>query len=270
MFDLKDVKVWRRCPQEIGRTSRTRDGVRLPAMLFVAALAVSAAACSSSTTPAATKASRSTADRASGSATVLASASSQYGSILVNSRGVTLYRYTEDSAGTSACNGGCDTVWPALTVPAGTTPSAGPGVTGSLGTITRQDGSKQVTFDGSPLYTYSGDTAAGQTSGQGIENLWFVVPASGAASPASPGVTTTAPSGTGTTPSSTSAPSNAGSSKANSTPATSAPAPSPTPTPAPTTAPTTAQTTPPTTSPPTTAPPTTTPTTSQPGGGYGY
>lgn len=81
---------------------------------------------------------------------------------------MTVYTFSNDKAnsGTSACTGGCLTKWPALTVSAGTKPTAGSGVTGMLGTFTRTDnGTLQVTYNGLPLYFYSGDKAPGDTNG---------------------------------------------------------------------------------------------------------
>lgn len=81
--------------------------------------------------------------------------------------GHTLYGDDADTpgSGVTACYGGCATVWPPLTVPPGTTPTGGPGATGAVGTITRADGTIQVTYRGMPLYFYSGDTQAGTTNG---------------------------------------------------------------------------------------------------------
>jgi predicted lipoprotein with Yx(FWY)xxD motif len=81
--------------------------------------------------------------------------------------GLTLYVFANDTAnsGKSACTGSCATTWPPLTVPSGTTPSAGSGANGKLGTIARDDGTTQVTYDGLPLYHYDGDSAAGDTNG---------------------------------------------------------------------------------------------------------
>jgi predicted lipoprotein with Yx(FWY)xxD motif len=91
------------------------------------------------------------------------------GTVLVaGSNGMTVYTFSKDTAnsGTSACSGGCATTWPPLTVSAGTKPTAGPGVTGTVGTITRADtGALQVTYNGLPLHFYSGDHAAGDTNG---------------------------------------------------------------------------------------------------------
>jgi predicted lipoprotein with Yx(FWY)xxD motif len=102
-------------------------------------------------------------------ATVEAKPVGNLGTILVaGTNGMTVYTFTNDvkDSGTSACTGGCLTRWPALTVPAGTAPTAGDGVTGTLGTITRSDdGTTQVTYNGLPLYFFSGDAAPGDTNG---------------------------------------------------------------------------------------------------------
>ena len=102
-------------------------------------------------------------------ATVEAKAAGGAGTVLVaGSNGMTVYTFDKDVAnsGTSACTGDCLARWPALSVPAGTTPVAGAGVTGTLGTITRaDDGSLQVTYNGLPLYFFAGDTKPGDTNG---------------------------------------------------------------------------------------------------------
>lgn len=111
----------------------------------------------------------------SGKAVVDETMNAKLGAILVTSKGLTLYRFTPDTATTSACNAGCAPIWPPLTVPAGTTtPTGATGITG-LGTIRRSDGTVQVTYKGHPLYMYSGDTAAGQTNGQGLFGKWFAL-----------------------------------------------------------------------------------------------
>jgi predicted lipoprotein with Yx(FWY)xxD motif len=110
-------------------------------------------------------------------ATIVATDVGDVGTILVaGSNGMTLYTFTEDTpnSGTSACTGGCITAWPALTVAAGETPSAGDGISGTLGTITRaDDGSLQVTYNGLPLYFFANDEAPGDTNG--IYDKWEVV-----------------------------------------------------------------------------------------------
>ena len=96
--------------------------------------------------------------------------------VVASSNGMTLYTFDKDVAdgGTSACTGGCIAKWPALTVPAGSTPTAASGITGKLGTITRtDDGTLQVTYNGKPLYFFSGDKAAGDSNG--IYTGWSAV-----------------------------------------------------------------------------------------------
>jgi predicted lipoprotein with Yx(FWY)xxD motif len=98
------------------------------------------------------------------------------GKILVNSAGFTLYIFKNDSPGQSNCSGSCAALWPPLTISKNAHPTAGTGVKGLLGVIQRSDGSYQVTYNGAPLYLYAGDTKAGETNGQGLKNLWYVVP----------------------------------------------------------------------------------------------
>jgi predicted lipoprotein with Yx(FWY)xxD motif len=98
--------------------------------------------------------------------------------LLTNARGLTLYWFAPDTSTKSACYGSCAAYWPPVTG----SPSAGPGVTGTLGTITRTDGTVQATYDGHPLYTYIGDNAPGQASGNNLNlngGLWHDVPITG-------------------------------------------------------------------------------------------
>jgi len=122
-----------------------------------------------------------TASTASKKGTVMTAHSSKFGTILVASNGMTLYRYTPDMKHESACTGACATYWPPLLVKAGATPTAGSGATASLlGTTKRSNGAMQVTYAGWPLYFYAGDKKAGQTNGQGFEKSWYVVSTTGA------------------------------------------------------------------------------------------
>jgi predicted lipoprotein with Yx(FWY)xxD motif len=98
--------------------------------------------------------------------------------LLTNAEGLTLYWFAPDTSTKSACYGSCAAYWPPVTG----TPSAGPGVTGTLGTITRTGGATQATYDGHPLYTYIGDSAPGTASGNNINlngGLWHDVPITG-------------------------------------------------------------------------------------------
>ena len=87
--------------------------------------------------------------------------------VLVDSQGMTLYWFAIDTSSKSNCSGSCATYWPPVTGPV----TAGSGVTGTLGTITRSDGTKQATYLGHPLYTYVGDKSPGQNKGNGLEPL---------------------------------------------------------------------------------------------------
>jgi predicted lipoprotein with Yx(FWY)xxD motif len=167
-----------------------------------------------------------------GATTVSVSESADFGPILVDGEGMSLYLFTNDTqdSGTSTCTGDCLLEWPALTCTAagvdntntnsnantnanantnsndntnananantndntnGTTGTAsdcspeamaGEGVDATLlGTITRDDGSTQVTYNGWPLYYFHEDVAAGDTNGQGVEGVWFLVSPEGEA-----------------------------------------------------------------------------------------
>jgi predicted lipoprotein with Yx(FWY)xxD motif len=99
--------------------------------------------------------------------------------VLTNSAGLTLYWFAPDTSTTSKCTGSCATYWPPVKGPA----TAGSGVTGTLGVITRPDGTMQATYDGHPLYTYVADTAPGQNKGNGLNisgGLWYEMTVSGA------------------------------------------------------------------------------------------
>jgi predicted lipoprotein with Yx(FWY)xxD motif len=104
---------------------------------------------------------------AAGGSTVMVKSLGGANGLVAGSNNMTLYTFDSDVAnnGKSACTGGCATTWPPLTVPSGTTPTAGAGASGALKTITRDDGSIQVTYNGMPLHFYSGDTAPGDTNG---------------------------------------------------------------------------------------------------------
>jgi predicted lipoprotein with Yx(FWY)xxD motif len=105
------------------------------------------------------------------------------GTYLTGASGQALYLWVADSGGKSSCSGSCAKVWPPLTTKG--TPIAGHGVKASdLGTITRSDGTKQVTYNGHPLYSFVEDTAAGATKGQGSDGFgakWWLVAPSGSA-----------------------------------------------------------------------------------------
>lgn len=107
--------------------------------------------------------------------TVALDSSAELGDYLVAYNGMTLYTFANDEPGVSTCADDCATAWPPFTVRPGTALAGGPGVTGELATIERADGTLQVTYDGWPLYFWAEDTAPGDTTGQGVGDVWFVV-----------------------------------------------------------------------------------------------
>jgi len=93
------------------------------------------------------------------------------GSYLTDAKGMTLYTFKKDSTGKSACAGECVAKWPLYyREKVGVDPK----MAADFGTITRDDGQKQTTYKGLPLYYFAGDKAAGETKGQGVKDVWFV------------------------------------------------------------------------------------------------
>jgi len=159
-------------------------------LTLLAGLVLAAAACTPTGTTAPTTAALPTqaatqapatqppaSEPAAAGATVNAQAVGDAGTILVDgATGMTLYNFTMDvkDSGKSVCTGGCLETWPALTVAAGETPTGGSGVTGTLGTITREDnGELQVTYKGLPLYFFKNDQAPGDLNG--VYENWVTV-----------------------------------------------------------------------------------------------
>lgn len=117
--------------------------------------------------------------------TVAVTTHPQHGVILTDAAGMTLYLFTQDEAGESTCYDDCAAAWPPLTVEG--SPTVPDGLPGEVGTTERDDGSAQVTYEGTPLYYWQGDEQPGDATGHGVNDVWFVV------HPACPGE-----SGTGT------------------------------------------------------------------------
>ena len=143
------------------------------------ASALVAAACSSAATAAPAAGGSAS---ASATGTVITTQAGSGGTFLTDGSGRTVYLWAKDGMNMSACSGACATAWPP--VPAtGTLTAAGSAKASDLGTITRPGGTKQATYDGHPLYYFVGDSAAGQTNGQGSDNFgakWWLVAPSGA------------------------------------------------------------------------------------------
>src|SRR5215469_15518166 len=143
----------------------------------LAALALALSACASSTSSSSTPAT--SAPAAGASSSTLSMTTINGTAVVTNSKGMTLYWFVPDSSTASNCSGSCATYWP----PVIGAVTAGSGVTGTLGSITRPDGTTQATYDGHPLYTYVGDSAPGQAKGNGLNisgGLWYEMTVSGA------------------------------------------------------------------------------------------
>jgi predicted lipoprotein with Yx(FWY)xxD motif len=181
------------------RTSLRTFGVSLP----LVGVAVLLAACSSSsssssaaaapaTTPATTSSASASAaptsapasaasgttasgTTASGTTLALKTETGKAGIWLTNSAGRALYIYTKDKGTTSECYGACATAWPPLTATGKVTISGKFVASKDLGLTTRTGGVKQVTYGGHPLYYFSGDKGPGQTNGEGVEGVWFLL-----------------------------------------------------------------------------------------------
>jgi len=156
----------------------------------LAALALTVSACgssgsSSSGTAANTPAAGGSSSAAAGGSTVTEKTIGSQ-QVVVDSSGMTLYWFAIDTPTKSNCSGQCATFWPPVKGPV----TAGSGVTGTLGTITRSDGTTQATYDGHPLYTFVGDKSPGQNTGNGKNlsgGLWWEMTVSGSTPPATAG-----------------------------------------------------------------------------------
>ena len=93
-------------------------------------------------------------------------------SVLTNATGMTLYYFTPDSPTAVACSGTCASIWPPL-LSHGSLPTASPALSGVLSVVAGANG-KQVTYNGHPLYIYSGDSKPGDTNGEGLQGKWYV------------------------------------------------------------------------------------------------
>jgi predicted lipoprotein with Yx(FWY)xxD motif len=150
-------------------------GVPVAAGLLAAACGSAAGSTTGGSTAAGTPASS-----GSATATVIESHAGSAGAFLTNSSGRAVYLWAADSMNKSMCSGACAGAWPPVTANAHVTAANG-AKAADLGTITRSDGTKQVTYLGHPLYYFAGDSGPGQTNGQGSNSFgakwWLVAPA---------------------------------------------------------------------------------------------
>jgi predicted lipoprotein with Yx(FWY)xxD motif len=121
--------------------------------------------------------SRSAGPAGGASTTALKTEATRAGTVLASPKGLTLYYYAGDKPGSgrSACTGGCAAAWPALVAPVRAPNGVRLPGTGTIGFITRPDGTRQVTINGYPVYRYAEDTAPGQAKGNGEEGEWHVI-----------------------------------------------------------------------------------------------
>jgi predicted lipoprotein with Yx(FWY)xxD motif len=155
--------------------------------LVLTTLVVLLAACGSSTTGSGTaqKTTPTTRGYGSGGTTPTASSSGSHiktatatvkgtsQTILTNNQGMTLYYRTTDMPPSTVCSGGCASVWPPLVMSGSGVPTSATSLPGKLTVVADANG-KQVEYNGHPLYTYSGDTGPGQTTGEGVGGIWHV------------------------------------------------------------------------------------------------
>ena len=154
----------------------------IPLASALLATACSSAASSSPSASASSAPAAGSSASASTTGTVITTHAGSAGAFLTDGSGRTVYLWAKDGMNMSDCSGACAAAWPP--VPAtGTLTATGGAKASDLGTITRSDGTKQATYDGHPLYYFVGDSAAGQTNGQGSDNFgakWWLVATSGA------------------------------------------------------------------------------------------
>jgi predicted lipoprotein with Yx(FWY)xxD motif len=165
------------------------------------ALAACGAAGTTNSGPPATSGPTSSGGAASSGAAI-STASTSNGVVLTNSKGFTLYYFLpEENSTIGACTAGCLSAWPPLiTTGATTAPSALTGTFGTVSVMVNGAAATEVTYNGWPLHTFSGDTAAGQTNGQGVDGKWFAI------TPATTATSTGAATSSGPTPSPSSTP----------------------------------------------------------------
>ena len=115
-------------------------------------------------------------EAAGGSYELTVAKSASLGDYVAGEDGMTLYTFDPDTApNKSTCNGDCATTWPPFVLETGETATAGAGISGTIATFARDDGSTQVSYNGKPVYYFKNDKAAGDTNGEGVAGKWHVV-----------------------------------------------------------------------------------------------
>jgi predicted lipoprotein with Yx(FWY)xxD motif len=165
----------------------------IPAIAISLLVAACGSSSSSNTTSSATSTQSAAQTSTSSSSPVVKTASNSLGTILVDSQGMTLYHLSGEQNGKFICTStACLGVWHPLIAPSSGAPSS---EVGSLGTVKRPEGTMQVTYKGTPLYTFTGDQQPGETKGQGIKDVgtWSVLTTGSASSTQSTSSTPAAP-----------------------------------------------------------------------------
>jgi predicted lipoprotein with Yx(FWY)xxD motif len=147
----------------------------------VAVLVAACASGSSSSSSTAAPASSAAGSAAASGGMVITTATSSAGTFLTDGSGRAVYLWVKDTGDASTCSGACAGAWPPVTT-TGAPTASGSAKAGDLGTITRSDGTKQVTYDGHPLYYFSGDSGPGTATGQGSDSFgakWWLVSSTG-------------------------------------------------------------------------------------------
>jgi predicted lipoprotein with Yx(FWY)xxD motif len=165
-------------------TRRNKFSLRAGGAAAALGVALAVAACGGSSSSNSTQAAASKSSRAYGGSSsgfVIATTKGPMGTYLTGPSGRAIYLWAADKGGTSACSGACAKVWTPVTT-SGTPSVSGAAMSADVGTTTRPDGAKQVTYNGHPLYYYAADTGSGQTRGQGSNQFgaqWWLVAPSG-------------------------------------------------------------------------------------------
>lgn len=166
-----------------GLRGLTRHGrVPLASASLLACVALLSAACGSSSSPSTSSPPVPTSASATASEVVIGTTHTKLGTFLTADNGRTVYLFLKDTGSKSTCFGPCAAGWPPVTTNGMTPATSGKANASLFGTTTRPDGTVQVTYAGHPIYFYSGDTAPGQTNGEGVDAFgaeWYVLSPAG-------------------------------------------------------------------------------------------
>lgn len=116
-----------------------------------------------------------------GSAAIATDIDDDLGTFLVDGAGMTLYLFTADGEGTPTCYDACAVAWPPMTADTAEVAASGQVDAALIGTVERNEGTAQVTYNGHPLYYYADDEEPGETDGQGVDDAWYVLAPDGSA-----------------------------------------------------------------------------------------